>query len=104
MAAPHVSGTLALVQQAFPWMSASQLADTVLSTAQKPRDGQFDVISIHPGSSQTDPTHENADYHWQFGGRQYFSVASPSYSIETGEYETNVYQESAAIVFWGSAG
>lgn len=85
-------------------MSASQLADTVLSTAQKPRDGQFDVISIHPGSSQTDPTHENADYHWQFGGRQYFSVASPSYSIETGEYETNVYQESAAIVFWGSAG
>lgn len=104
MAAPHVSGTLALVQQAFPWMSTSQLADTVLSTAQKPRDGQFDVISIHPGSSQTDPTHENADYHWQFGGRLYFSVASPGYSIETGEYETNVYQESAAIVFWGSAG
>lgn len=33
MAAPQVSGTLALVQQAFPWMTGKQLADAVLSTA-----------------------------------------------------------------------
>ncbi|MDO4937823.1 MAG: S8 family serine peptidase, partial [Sutterellaceae bacterium] len=33
MAAPHVSGTVALVAQAFPWMNGRQLADTVLSTA-----------------------------------------------------------------------
>lgn len=104
MAAPHVAGTLALVQQAFPWMTASQLADTVLSTAQKPQEGQYDVIAIHPDSAQTDPSHENADYHWQFGGRLNFSVASPGYSVESGKYETNVYKESAAIVFWGSAG
>lgn len=104
MAAPHVAGTLALVQQAFPWMTASQLADTVLSTAQKPQEGQYDVIAIHPDSAQTDPSHENADYHWQFGGRLNFSVASPGYLVESGKYETNVYKESAAIVFWGSAG
>lgn len=104
MAAPHVAGTLALVQQAFPWMTASQLADTVLSTAQKPQEGQYDVIAIHPDSAQTDPSHENADYHLQFGGRLNFSVASPGYSVESGKYETNVYKESAAIVFWGSAG
>ncbi|WP_370612113.1 autotransporter domain-containing protein [Citrobacter meridianamericanus] len=35
MAAPYVSGTLGLVQQAYPWMSAGQLADTVLSTADR---------------------------------------------------------------------
>lgn len=104
MAAPHVAGTLALVQQAFPWMTASQLADTVLSTAQKPQEGQYDVIAVHPDSAQTDPSHENADYHLQFGGRLNFSVASPGYSVESGKYETNVYKESAAIVFWGSAG
>lgn len=104
MAAPHVAGTLALVQQAFPWMTASQLADTVLSTAQKPQEGQYDVIAIHPDSAQTDPSHEKADYHLQFGGRLNFSVASPGYSVESGNYETNVYKESAAIVFWGSAG
>lgn len=104
MAAPHVAGTLALVQQAFPWMTASQLADTVLSTAQKPQEGQYDVIAIHPDSAQTDLSHENADYHLQFGGRLNFSVASPGYSVESGKYETNVYKESAAIVFWGSAG
>ncbi len=33
MAAPVVSGVLALVQQKFPWMTGKQLADTVLSTA-----------------------------------------------------------------------
>lgn len=104
MAAPHVAGTLALVQQAFPWMTASQLADTVLSTAQKPQVGQYDVIAIHPDSAQTDPSHKNPDYHLQFGGRLNFSVASPGYSVESGKYETNVYKESAAIVFWGSAG
>lgn len=104
MAAPHVAGTLALVQQAFPWMTASQLADTVLSTAQKPQEGQYDVITIHPDSAQTDPSHKNPDYHLQFGGRLNFSVASPGYSVESGKYETNVYKESAAIVFWGSAG
>ncbi len=104
MAAPHVAGTLALVQQALPWMTASQLADTVLSTAQKPQEGQYDVIAIHPDSAQTDPSHKNPDYHLQFGGRLNFSVASPGYSVESGKYETNVYKESAAIVFWGSAG
>jgi subtilase-type serine protease len=35
MAAPYVSGTLGLVQQAFPYMSGKQLADTVLSTANR---------------------------------------------------------------------
>nr|WP_281377855.1 S8 family serine peptidase [Desulfovibrio intestinalis] len=33
MAAPYVSGTLGLVQQAFPWMTGKQLADAVLTTA-----------------------------------------------------------------------
>lgn len=33
MAAPFVSGTLGLVQQAFPWMTGKQLADAVLTTA-----------------------------------------------------------------------
>ena len=33
MAAPHVTGAAALVQQAFPWMTAKQIGDTLLSTA-----------------------------------------------------------------------
>ena len=35
MAAPVVSGALALVAQAYPWMTGKQLADTVLTTANK---------------------------------------------------------------------
>ena len=35
MAAPVVSGALALVAQAYPWMTGKQLADSVLTTANK---------------------------------------------------------------------
>ncbi len=104
MAAPHVSGTLALVEQSFPWMSASQLADTVLSTAQKPTPGTYDVIAFHPDAAVTDDTHPNADFKWQFGGSQRFYIAQPAYAPEKDIYETNVHKEAAAIVFWGSAG
>jgi|GEM_PF-858797 len=41
MAAPYVSGALALVQQAFPWMTSKQLADTVLTTADNPTNQRF---------------------------------------------------------------
>jgi autotransporter-associated beta strand protein len=41
MAAPYVSGSLALVQQAFPWMTGKQLADTVLTTADNAANGRF---------------------------------------------------------------
>jgi len=41
MAAPYVSGGLALVQQAFPWMTGKQLADTVLTTADNSTNGRF---------------------------------------------------------------
>lgn len=41
MAAPYVSGGLALVQQAFPWMTGKQLADTVLTTADNSDNGRF---------------------------------------------------------------
>ncbi|MFT4301597.1 MAG: S8 family serine peptidase [Desulfovibrio sp.] len=39
MAAPYVSGALGLVQQAFPWMTGKQMADTILTTA----DNTFDA-------------------------------------------------------------
>ena len=105
MAAPHVSGALALVQQAFPWMSASQLADAVLSTAQKPEVGAYDVIAYNPNAAAPDDTHPNADFKWQYNnGNGGFTVADPTYSIENGCYETNVRHETAAIVFWGAAG
>ncbi|MHC1713605.1 MAG: S8 family serine peptidase [Solidesulfovibrio sp.] len=42
MAAPYVSGALALVQQAFPWMTGKQLADAVLTTADNPSNNRFD--------------------------------------------------------------
>lgn len=35
MAAPHVSGVAGLVQQAFPYMNSKQLADTLLTSANK---------------------------------------------------------------------
>ena len=35
MAAPHVSGAVAVVAQAFPWMTGKQLADTVLTTTDR---------------------------------------------------------------------
>lgn len=35
MAAPYVTGTAALVQQAFPYMDGKQIADVILSTANK---------------------------------------------------------------------
>ena len=35
MAAPYVTGAAGLVQQAYPWMSGKQLADTLLSTADR---------------------------------------------------------------------
>ena len=46
MAAPYVSGTLGLVQQAFPWMSARQMADTVLSTADRSFNAPQSIISV----------------------------------------------------------
>lgn len=104
MAAPHVSGTLALVQQAFPWMSASQLADTVLSTAKKSEDGAYDVMAYHPNAVAPDATHPNPDFKWQFNSGQQFNIANPGYSVENQRYESNVYFEDAVIVFWGGAG
>lgn len=103
MAAPHVAGTLALVQQAFPWMTASQLADCVLTTARKPQEGVYEVLALHPEQSGADPNHNNPDYHLQYGGRLDFRVASPTWSPDENKYVSNVYKESAAIVFWGSA-
>ena len=104
MAAPHVAGTLALVQQAFPWMTASQLADCVLTTARKPLEGVYEVLALHPEQTGADPNHNNPDYHLQYGGRLVFRVASPTWSPDENKYVSNVYKESAAIVFWGSAG
>lgn len=104
MAAPHVAGTLALVQQAFPWMTASQLADCVLTTARKPQEGVYEVLALHPEQTGADPNHNNQDYHLQYGGRLDFRVASPTWSPDENKYVSNVYKESAAIVFWGSAG
>ena len=104
MAAPHVAGTLALVQQAFPWITASQLADCVLSTARKPQEGVYEVLALHPEQTGADPNHNNPDYHLQYGGRLDFRVASPTWSPDENKYVSNVYKESAAIVFWGSAG
>ena len=104
MAAPHVAGTLALVQQAFPWMTASQLADCVLTTARKPQEGVYEVLALHPEQTGVDPNHNNPDYHLQYGGRLDFRVASPTWSPDENKYVSNVYKESAAIVFWGSAG
>lgn len=104
MAAPHVAGTLALVQQAFPWMTASQLADCVLSTARKPQEGVYEVLALHPEQTGADPNHNNPDYHLQYGGKLDFRVASPMWSPDENKYVSNVYKESAAIVFWGSAG
>ena len=104
MAAPHVAGTLALVQQAFPWMTASQLADCVLTTARKPQEGVYEVLALHPEQTGADPNHNNPDYHLQYRGRLDFRVASPTWSPDENKYVSNVYKESAAIVFWGSAG
>lgn len=104
MAAPHVAGTLALVQQAFPWMTASQLADCVLTTARKPQEGVYEVLALHPEQTGADPNHNNPDYHLQYGGRLDFRVASPTWSPNENKYVSNVYKESAAIVFWSSAG
>lgn len=104
MAAPHVAGTLALVQQAFPWMTASQLADCVLTTARKPQEGVYEVLALHPEQTGADPNHNNPDYHLQYGGRLDFRVASPTWSPDENKYVSNVYKESAAIVFWGRAG
>lgn len=104
MAAPHVAGTLALVQQAFPWMTVSQLADCVLTTARKPQEGVYEVLALHPEQTGADPNHNNPDYHLQYGGRLDFRVASPTWSPDENKYVSNVYKESAAIVFWGSAG
>lgn len=104
MAAPHVAGTLALVQQAFPWMTASQLADCVLTTARKPQEGVYEVLALHPEQTGADPNHNNPDYHLQYGGRLDFRVASPTWSPDENKYVSNVYKESAAIVFWGSVG
>lgn len=47
MAAPHVTGTAALVKEAFPFFNASQLQQTLLTTATDliPEDGtRFDII------------------------------------------------------------
>lgn len=54
MAAPYVSGTLGLVQQAYPWMSAKQLADTVLSTADRNFITPGQIISLSE-DSKLDP-------------------------------------------------
>lgn len=46
MAAPVVSGALALVAQAYPWMSGKQLADTVLTTANSEFEAPEYIVSF----------------------------------------------------------
>ncbi|ELE9456959.1 autotransporter domain-containing protein [Salmonella enterica] len=59
MAAPYVSGALGLVQQAYPWMSARQLADTVLSTADRNFITPGQIISLSEDST-VDPDTGNS--------------------------------------------
>ena len=56
MAAPVVSGALALVAQAYPWMTGKQLADSVLTTANSSFDAPkytvlYDITSRDPENS-----------------------------------------------------
>ena len=49
MAAPHVTGAAALVQQAYPWMTAKQIGDVLLSTANQnitSRNGYTVIVSL----------------------------------------------------------
>lgn len=104
MAAPHVSGALALVEQAFGWMTASQLADTVLSTAQKPQSDALDILPFNPHQAGSDANHPNEDFKWQVGSGQRFSIADPKFSPKPQQYECHVAQEGAVLLFWGEAG
>ena len=44
MAAPYVSGALALVKEAFPYLSGKQVVDTVLTTANSNIQNKFEVL------------------------------------------------------------
>lgn len=52
MAAPVVSGALALVQQAYPWMTGKQLADAVLTTADNTFTAPTYIVSFNPDQKQ----------------------------------------------------
>ncbi len=56
MAAPVVSGSLALVQQAYPWMTGKQLVDTVLTTANNNFQAPKFVLSLATHFGDTDPS------------------------------------------------
>ncbi|MBR1777382.1 MAG: S8 family serine peptidase [Alphaproteobacteria bacterium] len=53
MAAPIVSGTAALVQEAFPYMGGKQIADVLFSTAFKKDDLELSPYMIQEGSDGT---------------------------------------------------
>lgn len=93
-----------LVSDGFDSSKSNPSADCVLTTARKPQEGVYEVLALHPEQTGADPNHNNPDYHLQYGGRLDFRVASPTWSPDENKYVSNVYKESAAIVFWGSAG
>ena len=49
-AAPMVAGALALVQEAFPYMTAPQLTETILTTAVQHKNSNYQVPSTHSGN------------------------------------------------------
>lgn len=113
MAAPYVSGTLGLVQQAYPWMSARQLADTVLSTADRNFIAPGQIISLSEdrtmdpvtGHSFTDTVIrlqivDSADKYWERVQEEKVipSAGTPERErLET--YLRKYYRENTAMVY-----
>ena len=62
MATPYVSGTLGLVQQAFPYMTGKQLVDTVLSTANNTFALPRYTVGVQMDYSQVDKEYRASNY------------------------------------------
>ena len=87
MASPYVTGTLALVQEAFPWMNAEQLADTVLTTATPSQSGAYELF-FYKGDSPD----------WQ---KRILTRVHGWTNFQPG---SNIEDERVVIAFWGDRG
>ncbi len=90
MATPHVTGALALVQQAFPWMTAEQLADTVLTTATPSQPGYYELALYDEGKLDWQQRTELLVKGWKWNDDEWRFVPNK--------------EERGIIAFWGASG
>lgn len=100
MATPFVSGVLALVQEAFPWMSSEQLTDVVLSTATP----MHEAVGVSEGIYEEYHIRDVDGIRTNEAQQQTFCYQSSDNGYVFWDSDFKIKHESVALVYWNGRG